>query len=111
MNYTYYSDFILKYPNLDKEKYIGSIMTGRIKKSYLFGPKIRTESDLENLYKRIKSNCIYNVKSYKRISKRKIYELSQKLLSKIDNNLIIEISGNNVKYHRLISVPGDYYEK
>lgn len=65
--YLFYSDF-LKNQNINNK----NILVAKTKSSYLIGPKINHKFDGVSFYKRIKLNCIYSPKIYKKCLKENV---------------------------------------
>ena len=80
--YLFYSDF-LKNQNINNK----NILVAKTKSSYLIGPKINHKFDGVSFYKRIKSNCIYSPKIYKKMFKRKCVFLINKYAGKSQHML------------------------
>lgn len=101
--YLFYSDF-LKNQNINNK----NILVAKTKSSYLVGPKINHKFDGVSFYKRIKSNCIYSPKIYKKMFKRKCVFLINKYAKSLKDNEVIEIFKNGeTLVHKIIKVPGE----
>ncbi len=101
--YLFYSNF-LKNQNINNK----NILVAKTKNSYLIGPKINHKFDSTSFYKRIKSNCIYPLKIYKKMFKRKCEFLINKYAEGIKDNEVIEIFKNGeTLVHKIIKVPGE----
>jgi len=106
-NYLFYNDYI-KNRNIENK----NIMIAKTKNSYLIGPIINSDFHESSFYKRIKSNSIYSLKIYKKISKNKSNCLINEYKDKIKSNQIIEIYKNgDIVFHSILKVPGDDNEK
>lgn len=82
------------------------IFIGRTKKSILIGPYTGEFFKFDDFYKRITSNCLYNDKMYKNISKNKAMKImkendikSEDLKNKMfeyykDGNMIVHVFTN-----------------
>lgn len=111
MEYILYSDLLKNYKEFLSKDNIGKIVVGKQGKSYLIGPIIDNLNDLELLYRRVKSNCIYEINSYKRICSSRAKKLIKQYGSGLNINEIIEINKSKIKIHKIISIPGDKYEE
>lgn len=111
MRYIQYIDFLNNYNDYKIEENIGNIFVGKINKSYLVGPLVTNDDTFKTLFKRIKSNCIYDISKYKRVSDKVAKELLNKYQSQIKDNKIIEITNHDIKIHRMLNIPEDKYEE
>lgn len=106
-NYLFYSDFLN-----DKKIKDETILIAKTKKSYIIGPLINEQFNIESFYKRIISNSIYSPKIYKKMLKRKCIQLIQKYNCMLHDNEVIEVFKNGkIIYHKIITVPGDEIDK
>lgn len=111
MEYILYKNVLKKYKNFMSKENIGKIVVGKHRKSYLIGPIINNLNDLELLYRRVKSNCIYEISSYKNLNSLKARKLIKQYGCQLNKNEIIEINRSKIKIHKIIPIPGDKYEE
>ena len=106
-NYLFYSDFV-------REKKINGkkVMISKINHSYLIGPLLNDELDIDSFYRIIVSNVIYDESLYKKINKIKSKRIINKYIGELSNNEVIEVHrGKIINRHKIIKVPGEMYEK
>ena len=103
-NVTFYKD-LLNYGTLNKN----SVLIAKYGNSYLVGPLINDNFDKQSFIKRIKSNCIFDYKKYKKIRKSVYSKLIKKYISYLADNEVIEIHGDKFHKYKILKVPGDNY--
>jgi len=102
-----YKKFIKKGNNFNKE-----ILIAKTKDSHLVGPLLDYDFDKDSFKKRLLSNSIYPLKYYKKASSKKANKLIEKYMHKLESNEVLEVYNNGkIEKHRIIKVPGDFYEK
>ena len=103
-------DSIIFYCSLfDNSDYNEGILISKFKRSYLIGPIINKNFDKESFLKRIKSNCIYDISEYKKVSMKKSIQLINKYKDYLHDNEIIELNGKKITKYTILKVPGDNY--
>lgn len=88
------------------------LLIGKTKKTIIVGPYIKNEYEYDNLYKRLLSSCVYNKKTFRKVRKKTI----NKLNNKIDiNNLRLKMlelqKDGNIIEHKIFLIPGGVNEK
>lgn len=105
--YLFYNDFLKNRIIKDKK-----ILISKTFNSILIGPIIDRQFDEESFYKRIISNSIYSTKIYKKINRKKDFDLIIKHEKNLSRNEVIEILKNGtIIKHNIIKVPGGLNEK
>lgn len=91
-----------------EQKKDDSIFICRTKKSILIGPYTDKSFKYDDFYKRITSNCLYNKKMYKNISKRKAMKVMKEnnIKSKdLKNRMFEYYKDGNIRVHAFIDIP------
>lgn len=106
-DYLFYSDYIKNNKVLNKKIFIS-----KTKKSFLIGPLIDDDFDSNSFYKRLISNSIYSINIYKKAGRCKCQKLIKKYGKLLLSNEVLEVFNNGeVTRHKIIEVPGGFYEK
>lgn len=106
-NYIFYREYLYDNKIIDN-----SVLISKTKNSYLIGPIINDKFDDYSFKKRMISSSVFDIKKYRRCTKRTALKLIELYYSLLSNNEVIEIfkKGETLK-HKIIPVPRGNYEK
>ena len=100
-------DFLKNKTVIDEDLFVA-----KLKKTYLLGPKINNEFDLESFYKRTISSSLFEFKNYKKLSLSKAQKLMTHYINNLGDNEVLEIfKDGKFSKHKIIKVPVGYDEK